>query len=402
MNRFQEVNPRRRRPTSVAAARTIDDLRAVARARLPNFAFEILEGGADDETTLRRNREVFARFPFSPRALTDIGVRNLGVDLLGRPSRLPIVIAPTGGNGLYWPQGDLVLAHAAVEAGIPMGQSTVSMMSIDDVAQVEGLRHWFQLYAFGGPRVSGRLVERALSAGCEALVVTVDGSMSGNREWDRRNYATPGVLNWRSKLDVLTHPAWMWRTLIAEGRPNFENLVEFVDAPHPTMFDVARWTPKNDPRITWATITELRRTWPRSLLLKGLLRVDDVRRAVDAGVDGVILSNHGGRQVEPTISPLEILAGTRRAVGPDFTLIVDSGFRRGAEVAIAMALGANAVMLGRATLYGLAAGGKAGITAALEIIRTELDRTLALIGVADVRDLSPDALAQTAAAALDL
>ena len=207
---------------------------------------------------------------------------------------MPIVIAPTGGNGLFWPKGDLALAQAAATAGIPFAQSTVSMMSIDAVAAVKKLRHWFQLYAYGAPHVSRRLIERALAADCEALVVTVDGAVSGNREWDRRNYAAPGVLNWRSKLDVLAHAGWLWRTLISQGRPNFENLLEFLDEPNPTMYDVARWTRRIDPRITWTTIAEIRKLWPRPLILKGLLRTDDVQRAVDAGVDGVVLSNHGG------------------------------------------------------------------------------------------------------------
>jgi (S)-mandelate dehydrogenase len=193
-------------------------------------------------------------------------------------------------------------------------------------------------------------------------------------------------------LNVARHPGWIWRTLVAGGLPNFDNLLEFVDVKNPTMFDVSRWTPTHDPRLTWTSIAEIRKQWPRPLILKGILRTDDVRRAIDAGVDGVVLSNHGGRQAEPTISPLEILVPTRRAVGLDYPLIVDSGFRRGVEVAIALALGASAVMLGRSLLYGLAAKGKPGVAAAIEIMRSELDRTLALIGVPAVRTLSSDAL----------
>ena len=392
MERFLEINSGRRRPARFASAKTIDDLRGIARAKLPNFVFEMLEGGADDEATLRRNRSIFARFLLSPKALVAIDPRDLGIDLLGVPAKLPIIVAPTGGNAMYWTRGDLAMAEAAADAGIPFAQSTVSMMPIEDVAKVKGLRHWFQLYEFGGPRTSHRLMERALAANCEALVVTIDGAITGNREWDRRNYAKPGVLSLRSNLNVALHPGWIWRTLVAGGVPNFVNLLEFVDVKNPTMFDVSRWTPTHDPRLTWTSIAEIRKQWPRPLILKGILRTDDVRRAIDAGVDGVVLSNHGGRQAEPTISPLEILASTRRAVGPDYPLIVDSGFRRGAEVAIAMALGASAVMLGRSLLYGLAAKGKPGAAAAIEIFRSELDRTLALIGVPAVRKLSSDAL----------
>jgi (S)-mandelate dehydrogenase len=306
---------------------------------------------------------------------------------------LPLVIAPVGGNGLLWPAGDLELAKAAAAAGIPMAQSTVSMTDMSEVAGTGGLRHWFQIYAFDGERVYKRLIERAVAAGSEALVITVDGAVTGNREWDQRSYTAPHRLSWRSRLDALLHPDWLIRTILIPGMPNLENLVEFVDRKDPTMSDVRRWIQKNDPRITWKTVARMRELWPRKLLLKGILRTDDVLRAIDAGVDGVVLSNHGGRQLEPTISPLEILRDARRAAGEEFTIVIDSGFRRGSDVAVALALGADAVMLGRAALYGLAAGGQIGASKALDILRSELDRVLALIGVSTVRALAPDALA---------
>lgn len=390
---FKTINPGRRRPSRLKQAKTIDDLREVARAKLPNFCFEYLEGGAEGETTMRRNRSVFHNYPLNPRTVVDASTRDLSTSLFGQKVDMPVVIAPTGGNGLLWPHGDRASAEAAVEFGIPMAQSTVSMMRIEDVVRVPGLRHWFQLYAFGGEYVYQRLIEQALAAGSEVLVVATDGSISGNREWDRRNYAKLNRLTLRSKFNILFHLDWLLRTLILHGMPNFENITPFLkDAKNPDMFQVAPWLQSHPPRVTWDAIKKMRSLWPRKLVIKGLLRIDEVLQAKDAGADGVVLSNHGGRQFEPTISPLEILYDVRRAVGDNFTLLIDSGFRRGSEIAVALALGANAVMVGRAPLYGLAAGGKRGVAIALEILRTELDRTLTLVGVPAARDLSVDAL----------
>jgi (S)-mandelate dehydrogenase len=267
------------------------------------------------------------------------------------------------------------------------------MMRIEDVACVPGLRHWFQLYVFGGENVYQRLIEQAFDAGSEVLVVATDTSVSGNREWDRRNYGKLNSLTLGSKFNILFHPDWLFRNIILSGIPNFENLKPFVKKPkNPDLFEMAPWLESNRPRTTWDAIKRMRSLWPRKLVIKGLLRIDEVLTARDAGVDGVVLSNHGGRQCEPTISPLENLYDVRRAVGDDFTILIDSGFRRGSEVAVALALGANAVMVGRAPLYGLAAGGKRGVVIALEILRTELDRTLTLLGVPAARDLAVDAL----------
>jgi (S)-mandelate dehydrogenase len=390
---FKSINPRRRRPSNLKQAKTIDDLRKLARARLPNFSFEFLEGGAEGETTMRRNRSVFQNYLLNPRTVVDVSTRDLSTSLFGQRVDMPVVIAPTGGNGLLWPRGDRALAEAAVESGIPMAQSTVSMMRIEDVACVPGLRHWFQLYAFGGENVYQRLIEQAFDAGSEVLVVATDTFVSGNREWDLRNYGKLNRLTLGSKFDILFHPDWLFRNMMLSGIPNFENLKPFVKKPkNPDLFEMASWLQNNRPRTTWDAIKRMRSLWRRKLVIKGLLRVDEVLTARDAGVDGVVLSNHGGRQCEPTISPLENLYDVRRAVGDNFTILIDSGFRRGAEVAVALALGANAVMVGRAPLYGLAAGGKRGVVIALEILRTELDRTLTLLGVPAARDLSMDAL----------
>lgn len=399
--RARRINSKRPTVRHLAHAKTIDDLQAIARRNVPNFVYEYLVGGADGEVTLRRNRAVLDAMRFSPRVLTDISARDLSVELFGRCVKLPFMIGPTGGNGLLWPKGDRLLGEVAAEAGIPMAQSIFSMLPISDVASIPGLRHWFQLYTVGPDSVYETLLERAEAAGSEALVVTVDGAVSGNRQWDRKNYAAPQKLSLRSKMEVAMHPRWTWRTLIREGAPNFDNLKEFIDLPDPDMFDVTRWTTGKDPRTTWKTIARIRTLWPGKLLLKGILRVDDVLSAAASGVDGVILSNHGGRQIEPTISPLEVLPAARSKVGPDYPLLIDSGFKRGHDIVAAHALGATCVLLGRSMLFGLAAGGKPGAARVIEILREEVDRVLTLIGVSSLDALTPDALTGNALAALE-
>ena len=286
-----------------------------------------------------------------------------------------------------------MLAAAAAEAGIPFAQSTVSMAKASRIAATKGLRHWYQLYAWGGPEVHEALIERANSCGCEALVITVDGAVSGNREWDQRNYAAPDRLSLRSWLDFARHPAWVMRMLRHGRMPNFENLVDLIGKADPSIFAVSQWMRANqNPALSWSDVERARRLWPGKLILKGLLRPDDALKAADLGVDGVVISNHGGRQAEPAVSSLEMLPSMRAAVGKQMTLFADGGFRRGSDIAVALALGADAVLVGRATLYGLAAGGAQGVARAVEILRTELDRCLALIGLSSVDELNREVL----------
>ena len=394
MPSYHEINPARRIPLhgGVGHARGIADLRMLARRKLPNFLYEYLEGGADCELTLRRNMASFDAWLWLPRMAVDMGDVGLRTQLFGRDLAFPVLIAPTGFNGMLWRDGDLALARAAASAGLGMVQSTVSMNSIEDVASVDGLRHWFQLYPYGGPEVTARLLERALAAGSEALVVTIDGAVPGNRVWDQRSYRAPGRLTLRSKLDALRHPHWLAQVLLRSGPPNFVNLAEFLDEPNPSVFAVGRWIAANRPRLSWTDVEVLRMRWPRKLIVKGILREDEALRARDSGADAIILSNHGGRQAEPAIASLEALPGIRARLGPEFPILLDSGIRGGGHIAVAVALGANAVLTGRATLYGLAAGGQAGVTKALEILRTEFARTLALSGIRDVSDLGRDCL----------
>lgn len=386
--------PLRRHVTSggVARAESIGDLRVMAMKRLPRFAAEYLEGGAEEERTLLRNRTAFDRWIFKPRVLRDQTRRDLGRDILGRRSALPFAIAPTGYNGMFWYQGDLCLARAAQAAGIPFGQSTVSNSSISEVGAIEGLRHWFQLYVFGPDEVWQTLLNHAAASGCEMVMLTVDSHVLGNREWDRRSYAELLKLSWSSKLDALAHPRWLAQVM-GRGMPVLANVAEFVPQQERDAIGIARWVRTHQRLdLCWSMIARLRAAWPGKLMLKGIQHEDDVRRAVDAGVDGVVLSNHGGRQMDRAAAPIELISTARAVAGSDFCILVDSGFRRGAEILQALALGADAVLLGRATLYGLAAGGQAGVARAIEILRMEIDRNLALLGLNSIDELTPDLL----------
>lgn len=374
-------------------ALTLNDLCRRARARLPRFALEYVEGGAEDEASLRRNREIFGRWRFAPRALVDIRERRLGRALFGRESALPIAIAPTGFNGLYWPQGDLALARAAAAAGIPFTQSTVSNATIEDVAAAAPAgRRWMQLYAFGFPGATEALIERAQAAGCEALLVTVDSALFGNREWDARNFTGPLQLNWRARLELARHPAWLM-DMMRHGVPRLVNLEPFLPEGQRDLASAAGFARREMRQdLSFEDLAFIRSIWRGPLLVKGVIRPDDALRARDAGADGVVLSNHGGRQLDYSIAPIEAVAACRAALGEGFTILVDSGFRRGTDVVKALCLGADGVLIGRPTLWGLAAGGEAGAARALAILAQEIDRTLGLLGATSLAELGPHLL----------
>lgn len=394
-NRYLEINRRRKRfsGTDIRQATTLSDLQHLAQKQLPNFVYEYIAGGADDEITLRHNLDVFSQQRFSPYTLRDVSHPDTRITLFGKQAELPLAIAPTGLAGLFWPDGDVRLAEGAALAGVPMTQSTVSMSSIADVAAVPGLRHWFQLYCYGTPDIYSRLIARARESGSETLVVTTDLPVTGNRSWDRKNYSSPKNLSLRSKLDMLLHPTWGVRMLRNRKRPNFVNLLEFLEPGKQTLQDVAQWINQHkNPGLSWKDIEYIRTLWPGKLVVKGILRPEDALIARDKGVDGIVVTNHGGRQLDQVVSPLEVLPAIRQAVQQDLTIFIDSGIRRGSDIAIARAAGADAVLSGRATLYGLSAAGTAGVTQALSILRRELETTLALNGLNNVSELSPDIL----------
>lgn len=360
---------------------TIDDLQAMAHRRIPTFAMEYVEGGSETEASLRRNRDAFAAIRLVPGALVDTSARNQRITLFGRESASPLIIAPTGLNGVTRRRGDVMLARAAAAAGVPFTLSTVSNMRLADVAAEAGDRLWMQLYIMKNRDIARDIVTRAERAGYEALVFTSDANVFGLREWDQRNYRAPAKLTWRNMIDVALHPRWFFDVMVPNGLPRFENIVDFTPPEFQGARAGVRYVPSLfAPDISWNDVTWLRDLWPRKLLVKGILNVADAERAAELGCDGIVLTNHGGRQLDSCVAPIEVLPDIVHAVGDRLTVIVDSGFRRGTDVVKAMALGAHAVMIGRATLYGLAAGGEAGVSHALKILTSEIDRVLGQLG----------------------
>ncbi|MBI1424800.1 MAG: alpha-hydroxy-acid oxidizing protein [Gammaproteobacteria bacterium] len=353
---------------------------------MPNFAFEYIEGGSEDERALHWNRAALDAIRMIPNTLVDTSARHQRISLFGKEINSPIILGPTGLNGMTRYRGDLALARAAAAAGIPFTLSTVSNMRLEDVAKAGG-RLWMQLYVLRDRAAARDILSRAERAGYEAIVFTTDANVFGYREWDRRNYRAPGKLTLRNMFDVALHPRWALDVL-SHGIPWFDNIVDFLPAEAKSArTGVAYFNQLFTHDISWEDVAWIRKAWPHKLLLKGVLSVQDAQRAAEAGCDGIILSNHGGRQLDVCVAPIEMLPQMVRAVGDRMAIIVDSGFRRGGDVVKAMALGASAVMLGRATLYGLAAGGEAGVSHAIQILMNEIDRTLGQAGCRSLADV---------------
>ncbi|HEX6004650.1 MAG TPA: alpha-hydroxy acid oxidase [Burkholderiales bacterium] len=373
----------------------IADLREMARRRLPKGVFEFMDRGNGDEVALANNRAAFERFKLSPRMLVDTSRRTLETTLFGRTQAMPIGIAPTGSAGLTWYQGEIALARAARAAGIPFALATGSMTALEKVAEEAGGALWFQVYMWPDRTLSHRLIERAKSAGYQALIVTVDTPVTPGREYNLRNGVTiPFRFTRRNVTDVLMHPCWvatvLMRYLLTSGMPRYENYPTGMKQ-RITALPMGRSMLVTDS-LTWEDLRALRKLWPHPLMVKGILRAEDALKAADCGADGVIVSNHGGRAVDSTPAPIEVLPRIVDAVGTRLTVIVDSGFRRGADVVKGLALGAKAVLIGRATLYGTAIAGQTGAARAIEIYRDEIDRLFALIGCTSVADLDHDFL----------
>ena len=376
-------------------AYNIFDLRDQALRRVPKGLFEFVDRGTEDEVALRNNRAVFERIRFRPRTLVDVSGRNQEVTLFGHKHKMPIAIAPTGTAGLMWHEGEIALARAAREAGVPFTLATGSMTAMERVADEAGGRLWFQLYMWPDKSMSHKLVERAKAAGYEALVVTVDGAVSGNREYNLRNgFTIPFSFTRKNITDVLVHPRWLLgvlaRYVLTTGMPRYENYPSEIKY-KVTARPMGRSQMRNDS-LNWDDLKVLRRMWPGTLIVKGLAHPKDAILAAECGADGVVVSNHGGRNLDGAMAPLEALPEVVDAVGKRMTVFVDSGFRRGSDVVKALALGAHAVLIGRATLYGVAAGGEAGAARAIALFREEIDRVMALIGARSVAELGPEFL----------
>ena len=327
-------------------AYNIADLREMARRRLPKGIFEFVDRGAEDEVSLRNNRTAFERIKLKPRVLVDVSRRSQDITLFGHQQKMPIAIAPTGAAGIMWHEGEIAVARAAAAAGIPFTLATGSMTAMEKVVAQAGGRLWFQLYMYADRSLSHQIAERAKSAGFEALVVTVDSPVFSNREYNlRNNFTMPMSYTVRNVTDVLTHPRWLagvlMRYVLTTGMPRYENYPSDVKA-RITAQPMGRALKLNDS-LTWDDVRVLRKLWPRTLMVKGILHPQDAVLAADCGADAVILSNHGGRVMDGAMAPIEVLPQVVAAVGKRITVLVDSGFRRGSDVIKALALGANAV-----------------------------------------------------------
>lgn len=376
-------------------ALNIEDLEHIAKRRLPNFVFEYVYGGSDDEHTLAHNRSVFDRYLFEPKTMTRVGPRKLETSLFGQEHRLPVAIGPTGFNGMLSRDGDLKLARAARDAGIPFVLSSVSTTRMEEITAIEGLTAWMQIYFYRDRNFVKSMIERCARAGFDAIVVTTDSAIYGNREWDVRNFRRPLKPSTANLLHLLTKPGWMVDVLWPDGLPTFKNLDDLLPPDKRNAQGASQIIgPQLDPTLNWDDIAWLRDVWPGKLILKGIIAPDEAEEAVRRGVDGIVLSNHGGRQLNHSLSPMDTLAEVKARVGGRCQLFVDSGFRRGTDIVKALALGADAVWLGRATLYGLAAGGQAGVTHALGLLEKEMASTLGLLGFTNLNELDERCLRQ--------
>jgi len=377
---------------SLAQAHSIEDLRVLAKRRLPQGVFDFFDGGAEDEVTLKANRTAFERVRIVPRVLVDVHRPELETEILGLPSSAPLVIAPTGGIGAGWPQGDLLIARAARRAGIPYTLSTAATSSIEAIAEVGG-RLWFQLYVLRDSAFTDHLIERAKACGYEALVVTVDLATGGKRERDLRNRFTvplrPGP---RMIGSFAVHPAWWWR-MLRHGTPRFENLTLLRGISSPATPIAVKIAQNLDASFDWTALQALRERWRGKLIVKGVAHPDDAARIAGLGVDAVWISNHGGRQLDGGVASLEALREIVHSLEGRAAVLLDSGIRRGVDILKARALGAQAVGIGRATLYGVAAAGEAGADRALQILTDELRRAMQLSGVRRVADINQGLLA---------
>jgi L-lactate dehydrogenase (cytochrome) len=367
----------------------IEDLRRLARRRLPRALFDFIDGGAQDEVTLQANQTDFHKLALLPRVLTDVSQRDQSVTLLGERLEQPLILAPTGLPGLLWPNGALEAARAADAAGCGFCLSTMSTSSIEEVSGAVKGPLWFQLYVMRDRELARSMMERAKAVGYSVLVLTVDLAMQGQRDRDVHNGLTiPPQFRLSNLVDFGLHPGWVWRFV---NGPKV-TLANFVGAAGhgDDMFTIAGFVNSQfDQSVTWKDIDWARNIWGGPLVLKGILSPEDARLAVEHGVDGVIVSNHGGRQLDGVRSAIAALPDVAEAAEGKLDVILDGGVRRGTDVLKALALGAKACMIGRPFLYGLAAEGRAGVERALHILRNELDLALALTGCARAAELDP-------------
>lgn len=368
-------------------ALTVEDLRGMARWRVPRMFFDYVDGGSWTETTLRRNRDDFASILLAQRVGRDLSDRSLATTLVGQPSTIPVAIAPTGMAGMLWPDGEIELARAAGAAGIPYIMSTMSICPIEAVARQSDTPFWFQLYVMRDRQFVANLMARARAVGCPVLVLTLDLQVLGRRHADARNrLSAPPRLSVNSAIQLASRPVWCLSMLRATNR-NFGNIVGHVPGVD-GLARMAEWTAQQfEPTLDWDAVRRIRDLWPGKLMLKGILDVTDAELALGTGADAIIVSNHGGRQQDGARSSISVLPDIVSAVGERIEVHMDGGVRSGQDVLKALALGARGVHVGRAALYGLGAAGEAGVGKVLSILRDELDLSMAFAGERKITDI---------------
>jgi L-lactate dehydrogenase (cytochrome) len=371
----------------------IEDLRQTAARKVPKAFFDYCEAGSYSQSTLHANREDMERVRLRQRVLVDMSGRDVSTTILGEKATLPLVLAPIGSCGMQRGDGEILAARAANDAGIPFTLSTMSICSIEDVAEATGKPFWFQLYVMRDREFIRDLIGRARTAGCSALVLTVDLQVLGQRHCDVKNgLAVPPELRLGNLIDIATKPAWV-RSILRGKRRTFGNLdghlkgIEGVRA-------LGEWTASQfDQALNWKDVEWIKSLWPGKLVIKGILDVEDARLAVKSGADAIVVSNHGGRQLDGAPSSIAMLPRVADAVGSDIEVLFDGGVRTGIDVMRALALGARSCLIGRAYIYGLGAYGEMGVAKSIDIIKRELDTTMALCGVTRISDIDQRVLA---------
>ena len=377
---------------------SIADMRKAAQRRLPKTIFEFVDGAAEDELGKARNTAALDAVHVTPNYLVDIRERSQKKELFGHLWDRPVGIAPTGMSNLVWPDADLCLARAALAANVPYVMSTAATTSIEDIGKATGGRFWFQLYAQSDRETNLDLIRRAREAGAQALVLTVDAPYPGKRERDLRNgFILPVRMTPKMLADGALHPRWAVRFLL-NPTPRLATIAAYAPEKASARTLAAFMAARIWQALTWDDLAWLRDAFDGPFLLKGLQSAADAVRARELGVDGIIVSNHGGRQLDAAPAPVGVLPAIRAAVGPEMALILDSGIRRGSHIGRALALGADFTMVGRATLYGAAAAGQAGVERSLDILRDELDRFQAQTGCPEIGDIGKLEAALPAAA----
>jgi L-lactate dehydrogenase (cytochrome) len=373
-------------------AMCIEDLRQIARRNVPRVFIDYMEAGSYAEQTRDANVEDMAKVKLRQRVLVDVSTRSMATTVLGEKLSMPLALAPTGLAGMQHADGEILAARAAHKAGIQFCQSTMSICSVEDVAEAVRKPFWFQLYVMKDRGFVKALIERAIAAECSALFLTVDLPVNGQRHCDQRNgLSVPPRVTARTVLDVMMRPTWAWRILNGKRR-TFAN----IDGHLPGFggITLAEWTQTQfDQTVSWKDVEWIRSIFPGKLVLKGILDPDDARECLKTGADGIVVSNHGGRQLDGAPSTISALPKVADAIGGQKEILFDSGVRTGQDMFRALALGANACMIGRPFLYGLGAGGEAGVAKAIDILKRELDTTMVLTGIDDVKKIDRNAIA---------